>query len=116
MTPAEWLRQGLGALIPRVWGGDCPRGTPVPDRGPCADCDAVRLVELAERERGRVSCLEDPGGVIALRLASAGLLPGTEVELVQRWPAFVVRLGFSEVALDADAARHVRVRREPPPA
>lgn len=112
MSPVEWIRQGLGALIPRLWGRDCPRGLPVPVAGPCDDCDSVRLTELAEREAARVSCLEEPGGGVALRLAAAGILPGTEVRLVQRWPAYVVRVGFSELALDREAAAHVRVRRE----
>jgi Fe2+ transport system protein FeoA len=71
------------------------------------------LVELAEDESARVSCLEEPGSPVAVRLASAGVLPGTEVRLVQRWPAFVIRIGFAELALDGHAARHVRVRREP---
>ena len=113
MTAADWIRQGLAAIVPRAWGRDCPRGTPVPVAGPCADCDSVRLVELAEDESARVSCLEEPGSPVAVRLASAGVLPGTEVRLVQRWPAFVIRIGFAELALDGHAARHVRVRREP---
>jgi Fe2+ transport system protein FeoA len=114
MTPADWIRQSFAVLVPRAWGKDCPRGTPVPVAGPCADCDSVRLVELREDESARVSCLEDPGGAVALRLASAGVLPGTEVRMLQRWPAFVIRIGFAELALDGEAARHVRVRREPP--
>jgi Fe2+ transport system protein FeoA len=44
-------------------------------------------------------------------LASLGLLPGVAVTVVQRWPAWVVRLGFAEVALDTELARQVRVER-----
>ncbi|MDH3497452.1 MAG: ferrous iron transport protein A [Gemmatimonadota bacterium] len=112
MNPVTWLRNGLGALVPRVWGKECPRGTPVPAPGPCADCDSVSLVDLAVRERARVSCLEDPGSAASIRLASAGVLPGTTVRLVQRRPVFVLRMGFSELALDREAASRVRVRRE----
>jgi Fe2+ transport system protein FeoA len=115
MANADWIRQGLAVLVPRGWGADCPRGTPVPALGPCADCDSVRLTELKVDEVGRVSCLEEPGAAIAVRLAAAGVLPGTEVRLVQRWPAYVVAIGFAELALDREAARHVRVRRESPP-
>jgi DtxR family Mn-dependent transcriptional regulator len=112
MSPVEWLRNGLGALVPRVWGRDCPRGVPVPEPGPCADCDALPLTELPEAESARVSCLLDPGGLVALRLAGAGILPGASVRVVQRWPSYVIRIGFSELALDREAASHVRVRRE----
>jgi Fe2+ transport system protein FeoA len=112
MNPAEWLRAGLGALAPRTWGRECPRGTPVPARGPCADCDAVRLIDLDVDATVRVSCLEDPAHPAAIRLASAGVLPGTAIRLIQRWPAYVVRIGFAELALDREAASHIRVRRE----
>jgi DtxR family Mn-dependent transcriptional regulator len=114
MTAADWIRQGLAGLIPRAWGRECPRGLPVPLPVPCADCDSVRLTDLATNECARVSCLEEPGGSIAIRLAGAGVLPGTEVRLLQRWPAFVIGMGFAELALDAEAARHVRVRRDLP--
>lgn len=115
MHPVTWFRNGLGALVPRVWGRECPRGTPVPEVGPCADCDALELTELDEDEVARVSCLVDPGSAVAIRLASAGVLPGTELRLVQRWPVYVVRIGFSELALDHATARRVRVRREGAP-
>jgi Fe2+ transport system protein FeoA len=112
MNPVTWLRNGLGGLVPRVWGRECPRGTPVPVTGPCADCDAVALTELSEEEVARVSCLLDPGGVVALRLAGVGVLPGTEIRLLQRRPAYVIRLGFSDLALDRETAAHIRVRRD----
>jgi len=112
VNPVTWLRNGFGALVPRVWGRDCPRGTPVPLAGPCADCDAVNLTELREDEVARVSCLLDPGSTVGLRLAGAGVLPGTEIRLLQRRPAYVIRLAFSELALDHETATHIRVRRE----
>ena len=110
MNPVEWLR-GLTPRMPRPWGRDCPRGSPVPAFGPCEDCDAVSLLDLEERGRARVSCLQDPGSAAAIRLASAGVLPGAELTLVQRWPAFVLRLGYAELAIDRETAALVRVRR-----
>jgi len=76
------------------------------------DCDSVCLTALAEGERGRVTCLYDPGGSPARKLAAIGVLPGVEVVLVQRSPAFVFRMGHAEFAVDAELAAHVRVRRE----
>ncbi len=112
MNPVTWLRNGLGALVPRAWGRDCLRGTPVPVTGPCADCDAVDLTELREDEVARVSCLLNPGGTTGVRLAGVGVLPGTEIRLLQRRPAYVIRLAYSELALDRETAAHIRVRRE----
>jgi DtxR family Mn-dependent transcriptional regulator len=114
MSSRQILR-GIAALMPGAWGKDCPRGKPVPLAGPCADCDALRLTELAEEEAARVTCLEQPDGPVAIRLAATGVLPGTEVRLLQRWPAFVIGIGFAQLAVDEESARHIRVRREPPP-
>lgn len=77
---------------------------------PCPDCDAVGLTELAEGTSARVSCLQHPDQPRAVRLASAGVLPGAEVQLVQRWPTFVLRLGYAELAVDRETARLIRVR------
>lgn len=106
MTPVEWLR--------RRWGVECPVGTPVPTAEQCGavDCDSVRLTTLGEGQAARVTCLEDPGGGPARTLAAIGVLPGVEIVLVQRAPAFVFRLGHAEFAVDAELAGHVRVRRE----
>jgi len=114
MRPVDWLRD-LGAWVPRAWGRDCPHGSPVPVVGPCEDCDAVALTDLRERDTARVSCLVNPGAPAAVRLASAGVLPGAEVTLVQRWPAYVLRIGYAELAIDRETAELIRVRQEPGP-
>ena len=106
MSPMQWLR--------RRWGAECPDGTPVPTIERCAgvECDSMRLAALGEGEVARVTCLEDPGGPAARKLAALGVLPGVEVVLVQRAPAFVFRMGHAEIAVDAGLAGHIRVRRE----
>ncbi len=45
------------------------------------------------------------------RLASLGLIPGSTLHLHQKSPAFVVRVGESEVALDPEVAREIYVKR-----
>ena len=106
MTPVEWLR--------RRWGTECPDGTPVPTLERCtgADCDSMRLTALGEGGAARVTCLEDPGGPAARKLAALGVLPGVQVVLLQRSPAFVFQMGHAEFAVDAGLAGHIRVRRE----
>jgi Fe2+ transport system protein FeoA len=56
-----------------------------------------------------VSCLTNPDHPRATRLASLGILPGIPVRLVQDYPAYVLRVGFAEIALDYELARLVRV-------
>lgn len=47
----------------------------------------------------------------AERLASLGISPGSEIELLQRRPAFVLRAGETQVALDEEIARRIFVQR-----
>jgi DtxR family Mn-dependent transcriptional regulator len=114
MSPIEWLVRGLAPLVRRRWGDECPAGAPVPavERCTAVDCDSVRLTALAEGEHARVTCLEAPGSAEARRLASLGILPGVELVLLQRTPAFVLRVGYTDLALDTGLAERVRVRRD----
>jgi Fe2+ transport system protein FeoA len=41
-----------------------------------------------------------------------GLVPGVEVKLVQRFPAYVFELGYSQFAVDREMASGVLVRLE----
>lgn len=91
----------------------CLQGRRVPRTASCdPDCEAVPLSELRVGQRGTVSCLDDPGGLHARKLAAMGILPGTDLELLQRSPVFVLRLGYSDFAVDAELAERVRVRRD----
>jgi len=45
------------------------------------------------------------------RLASLGIYPGSEVELVQRLPAYVIEAGETRLAIDADVAQRIFVQR-----
>ncbi len=97
----------------RNWSADveaCPDGVPVHADGRCDDCDSALLTTLAPGEEATVACLEAEGSALA-RLAALGILPGVRLRLVQRYPAFVFRLGFGEVAIDEALAQLARVRR-----
>ncbi|GEM_PF-758774 len=71
----------------------------------------VSLRALREGERGRVADLAEPGSPVTGRLVAMGILPGAELELLQRFPAFVFRIGCAEFAVDAALAERIRVRR-----
>ena len=72
-------------------------------------CPSHPVTDMAVGDAGIISCLTDPAHPRAARLAALGVLPGVPLRLVQTYPAFVVRLGFAELALDTDLARLVRV-------
>ena len=75
-------------------------------------CDRFRMVsDLAPGETSEVVSL----GAQASRrktLSAFGLVPGSEVTVVQQRPACVVRIGETELALDREIAREILVLAE----
>jgi Fe2+ transport system protein FeoA len=74
-------------------------------------CD--QFVTLQDLDRGeRVEVVSLSGDASRNNtLTVFGLAPGSEVTLIQRQPAFVIRIGETELALDAQIAREIVVKR-----
>ncbi len=73
---------------------------------------STTVATMRPGERGTVLRLET-GGVDAAqarKLMALGVLPGCQVELDRRSPAFVLRLGYTRLAIDEALARSVVVR------
>lgn len=76
----------------------------------CALPEGVRtLGELGRGEAARVVCVGTEGAGRPGALAAFGLVPGAEVQLVQRRPACVVRVDETELALDGNMADEILV-------
>lgn len=108
MTIVERLKN---TLLGATWKDNCEAGPPVPDTGGCDECGSVPLTNLGRGERGSVSCLEEPWTSDAAKLAGLGILPGVRLQIVQRSPAWVLRMGRTEIALDTELAARIRVLR-----
>lgn len=70
---------------------------------------AVSLTDLPEGERARVVGLDRVESAATGHLVALGVLPGVELTLVQRYPAFVVRIGHAEFALDRELAARIHL-------
>lgn len=69
----------------------------------------VPLTLLGEGVRAKVVRLDEPGSQGTAHLVAFGVLPGVEVMLLQRYPAFVLRVGHTEFAVDDQLARRIHV-------
>jgi Fe2+ transport system protein FeoA len=96
------------------WTQSCEAGAPVPEGNGCShvDCSSVRLTTLGRGEWGAVTCLEEPWTAEAAKLAALGILPGVRLRVVQRSPAWVLKVGRTELALDQRLAGRIRVVQE----
>jgi Fe2+ transport system protein FeoA len=73
--------------------------------------DSIPLPELDEGESSELVCLSREQASRRNTLAVYGLVPGCCLELRQKRPAFVVRVGETELALEPSIARGILVRR-----
>lgn len=62
------------------------------------------LTRLRTGGRARVVSLEGATERERSKLMALGVLPGEEVRLLQRFPSFVIRIGYTQLALDRETA------------
>jgi Fe2+ transport system protein FeoA/rubredoxin len=89
-----------GAWLRRLLGGTPPASSE-------GQCEALSVDQLAAGQTASVLSLSGSRN----RLAVFGLVPGTEITLLQRRPACVVQVGETELALDLEIARRILVQR-----
>ncbi|HSV73653.1 MAG TPA: FeoA family protein [Chthonomonadales bacterium] len=70
----------------------------------------VPLAHLRCGDSGVVATLGSTTSHERAKLIALGLAPGATVRVLQRFPAFVVACGHTQVALDRETAHDVRVR------
>lgn len=94
----------------------CPHGMPIPPGECCKKKEhvvesAVRsLTHLRPGESGTVLYVSAPDDGVIHRLAAMGIVPGAEVTLHQDHPGKVIRVGATQVALDAETVGGIYVR------
>jgi DtxR family Mn-dependent transcriptional regulator len=95
----------------------CPHGKPIPP-GDC--CGAFRrtvrplvtgLPSFDLGARGRIVFIAPRFHDRMDRLAALGVIPGSEIRLHQRSPAFVIEVGETTIALDPEIAGEIFVKR-----
>lgn len=112
------LHSGLEDRVCRLLGHPrvCPHGQAIP-RGPC--CDErhhpgekllASLADMEPGEEGRIAYLLTGHESRMDELMAIGAVPGINVKLIRKFPAYVFSLGESEFAIDEEMARTVYVR------
>ncbi len=95
----------------------CPHGKPIPPGDCCfeakrsGDLGVVPLTELKSGEEGEIAYIQTEDDRKMQKLMAMGVLPGNRVVLLQIFPSYIFRVGFSEFAIDANMAREIFVRK-----
>jgi DtxR family Mn-dependent transcriptional regulator len=95
----------------------CPHGKQIP-KGECCieaerqgDIGVVPLTELKSNQEGEIAYIQTGDSKKMQKLMAMGVLPGNRILLMQTFPTYIFRVGFSEFAIDSQMAREIFVRR-----
>lgn len=113
------LHHGLDENICTLLGHPrtCPHGKPIPEGVCCREARReagkviVPLSELEPDARATVSYLHTHNRNALQKLIAMGILPKTDLILLQRSPSLVLQIGRSQFAVDKELASHVHVRK-----
>ena len=95
----------------------CPHGKHIPPGECCdeakqkGDLGVVPLTELKSNEEGEIAYIQTEDNKKMQKLMAMGVLPGNRIVLIQTFPSYIFRVGFSEFAIDTNMAREIFVRR-----
>jgi Fe2+ transport system protein FeoA len=67
----------------------------------------TRLSDMRPGQAGTVVAIHSEHAARLERLSVLGIVPGFPVTVVQRHPAFVLRVGFTELAVDREVAEEI---------
>jgi len=95
----------------------CPHGKPIPPGECCAEARAqgdlgiVPLTEFKSGQDGEIAYILTEDNKKMQKLMAMGVLPGNKITLVQSFPSYIFRVGYSEFAIDSNLAREIFVRK-----
>jgi DtxR family transcriptional regulator, Mn-dependent transcriptional regulator len=95
----------------------CPHGKRIPPGDCCeearksGDLGVVPLTELKSGEEGEIAYILTEDNKKMQKLMAMGVLPGNRIVLMQSFPSYIFRVGYSEFAIDTAMAREIFVRR-----
>ena len=98
----------------------CPHGKPIPSGTCCEQArqegaqGVVPLTELKSGESGEIAYLAASDGKKMQKLMSMGVLPGSDLQLMQRFPSYIFKVGHSQFAVDDSLAREIHIRKSQP--
>ncbi len=97
----------------------CPHGKPIPS-GECCykekEIESTRLVaalaDLNPGQRGKIAYVQSRQSQEIQKLMAIGILPGTSIGLIRRYPSYVFEVGNTQYAVDKNIANEIYVRLE----
>ena len=93
---------------------NCPHNNPIPkgegyDR--LVNDNSIPLLDCDEDFYGEVSYIKAEDSKKLQKIMNLGLLPGSKIQLIQKFPIFVFQLGNTQLAVDKELANEIYVKK-----
>ena len=95
----------------------CPHNRPIPPGRCCrsalktANNVVASIPDVDSGTKGIIAYLHTVDDKKLQKLMSMGILPGVSLEVVQKFPSYVFKVGHSQVAVDEEMAGEIFIRR-----
>ncbi len=115
------LHEGMEASICTLLGHPkvCPHGLPIPPGECCHRGEnmgsrrlVASLVDLSPGQEGKIAYIQSRQSEEIKKLMAIGILPGTSIGLIRRYPSYVFQVGNTQYAVDKNIANEIYVRLE----
>jgi len=96
----------------------CPHGRPIPPGECCrkgketGEPVVSALADLSPGQQGKIVYVLSRQSQEIQKLVAIGILPGTSIQLIQRYPSYVFKVGNTQYAVDKNIANEIYVRLE----
>lgn len=93
----------------------CPHGKPIPQGQCCIISQSNQIKEVRplcdakSESEGTVAYLATQDGQQVRKLMAMGILPGANIKIIQRFPSYVFKVGYSQFAVDCHLAKVIYV-------
>ena len=111
------LKKGLEDKICTLLGhpSTCPDGSPIPPGKCCGKGEKelksiiLPLSEMKKGHKGKIAYIQTGDRSMLRKLMAMGVLPGSTITLIGRFPSYVFQIGESQFAVDKNAASRINV-------
>ncbi len=97
----------------------CPHGRPIPPGECCRSREeagsgrlVAALADLNPGQNGKIAYVQSRQSEEIQKLMAIGILPGTQIGLIRRYPSYVFEVGNTQYAVDRNIANEIYVRLE----
>ena len=92
---------------------NCPHNNPIPEGNISVELDkafSVPLVSCHSGDSGEVSHIKTEDARKLRKIMNLGLIPGSRISLIQKFPNYVFQLGNTQLAVDKELANEIFIK------